>query len=127
MKIDITKAFKIIDKVWGKEYWFVNEGLYCCKFLEVYSGHFCSYHYHKKKHETFCLLEGGAIFFINGQFIEDYEKIIIDREVKHSFFALKNSILMEISTHHEDKDSFRLFESGQEFNNWHRRINVCRI
>ena len=104
----------IVPKVWGKEIWIVNEKEYCAKFLVLRKGAQCSYHYHPKKKETFYALRGEAILTLEG---EDYilntfspPRTILPKQ-KHSFLGLKDSVLLEVSTHHEDDDVIRLSNS----------------
>ena len=52
---------KTVKKVWGQEEWVVNNDKYCGKILTVKKGFRCSLHYHKKKHETFYVLEGNLL------------------------------------------------------------------
>ena len=46
------------EKVWGKEEWITNSPLYCGKILHLKKDFECSFHCHKKKTETFYILEG---------------------------------------------------------------------
>lgn len=103
-----------VDKVWGYELWLVNCPEYCSKLLFVDKDAECSYHCHKVKKETFTCLEGCAILNIDGK---EYHlvpwarsKTIFPREY-HSFKALSKTLILEVSTHHEDDDSYRLTES----------------
>jgi D-lyxose ketol-isomerase len=59
----------VVKKVWGHERWLVNEE-YCGKELHINAGHNCSFHYHRKKSETFLVAKGKPeIQFIHpGQF-----------------------------------------------------------
>ena len=106
---------KIVPKLWGRELWITNNDLYCGKILELTRAFRCSMHYHKDKTETFYLLKGlvfmevdGKEYFMGGEGkknadIED--TIYIEPGVKHRFTGLEDSRILEISTHHEDRDS----------------------
>ena len=50
------------------EYWVANEEKegYCGKFLFVFDGQTCPYHYHKMKHETFFIVKGKVKMKVNG-------------------------------------------------------------
>lgn len=57
---------KFIQKLWGHEQIIVNKK-YCGKILTVLpNGNACSIHYHKKKHETFHILEGDLFLQLFG-------------------------------------------------------------
>lgn len=51
------------------EYWVANEEKegYCGKFLFVFDGQTCPYHYHEFKHETFFVLKGKVIMNVDGK------------------------------------------------------------
>ena len=104
----------VTEKVWGREIYVVNEKEYCAKFLCLKKGAQCSYHYHPKKKETFYAIRGEAILTI-----EDKDYILnpfsppktILPEQKHSFFGLKHTVILEVSTFHSDEDVVRLAPS----------------
>lgn len=104
-----------VPKKWGKEIIIVNCPEYCGKLLCLDKGAVSSYHYHKDKKETFYCLKGQVGLNINGK---DYmlnpwsRPKTIYPEVPHSFTGISDSIVLEISTHHEDKDVIRLTESN---------------
>jgi len=103
-----------VRKVWGKEIWIVNCPEYCGKLLYLDKGAESSCHYHEKKQETFHALEGQVALTVEGK---DYMLNPFSRPKtikpgqKHSFRGLANSIIIEISTHHDDQDVVRLTES----------------
>lgn len=98
------------EKVWGSEEWIVNTPLYCGKFLYLKKGKRCSLHYHKNKDETFYVLEGEILMEAG-----DKEKVMKKGDIqhitpmtKHRFSGLKDSVIIEFSTHHEEDDSYRV-------------------
>src|SRR3989344_6588214 len=106
---------KKVKKVWGSEEWIVNNEKYCGKILNLNKGYRSSLHFHKKKHETFYILDGKIILEL-----ENISKLMKAGEVhnispgeKHRFTPLENSKLIEFSTHHEDSDTYRETESGK--------------
>lgn len=113
---------KIVDKVWGREEWLVNNELYCAKFLYLKINHRCSLHYHAKKDETFYVLEGVVyIETIKSKnmgvdkqklILQKGDSIRIARGVTHRFTGLAPSKILEVSTTHEDSDSYRFELSG---------------
>ena len=106
---------KIVDKVWGSEEWLANTNQYCGKILNLNPGFSCSYHYHKNKDETFYVLDGKVYLMIEGEEkvlnTGDSQRVLPGQ--RHKFASLRGlSKLVEISTHHEDGDSYREAESG---------------
>ncbi len=104
---------KKVDKVWGSEEWIANTDKYCGKILNLNKGFRCSLHYHKNKDETFYILEGSVLMEFDGE-----KKIMVKGDTqrimpgqKHRFTGLKNSKIIEFSTHHEDSDSYRETQS----------------
>jgi len=107
---------KLFKKVWGSEEWLVNNDNYCGKILTLNPGFQCSYHYHKKKDETFYVLEGLVYLKLEGEEIilhpSDSQRILPGQ--RHQFASLDGiSKLIEISTHHEEDDSYRESESDK--------------
>ena len=94
------------DHEWGYEIWVVNNPLYCHKFLVLENGIAGSLHYHKEKHETFRVLAGEVAITRRYRVGED---VIIPPNTLHQFRALTfPTILNEVSTHHEDSDTYRV-------------------
>ena len=111
MKIE---DFKTIEKAWGEEIILVNCLEYSSKLLILDRDAVSSYHYHPQKKETFYCIEGYALLTIEGK---EYKlapflrpKTIFPNE-KHKFRGISEAVLLEVSTHHEDTDVFRLTES----------------
>lgn len=100
---------KNVNKVWGSEEWIVNTDKYCGKLLKLNKGFRCSMHHHKNKDETFYLLSGKVLLELNDGSIVlnegESQRILPDE--KHRFTGLKDSVIIEFSTHHEDEDSYR--------------------
>lgn len=100
-----------VTKVWGKELWVVNRPEYCGKFLYLDKGAVSSYHKHVNKIETFFSLHGVAALTIEGK---DYmltpfarPKTVLPGQL-HSFTGISDTLILEISTHHEDSDIVRM-------------------
>ena len=110
----IKEQMKEVKKVWGKELIVVNCDKYCGKILYLDQGAKPSLHYHKEKQETFYCLEGQVALTIEGK---DYmlnpfsrPKTIKPGQL-HNFTGLTNAVIIEISTHHDDQDVYRLTKS----------------
>jgi len=112
------RKIKVVKKIWGREEWIVNKS-YCGKFLIFKRGYRSSLHYHKKKPESFYLLE-GKILLEYGSKRKQKKKILKKGDVHHvktgkvhRFNALENSKIIEFSLHHKDSDSHRLEFGGK--------------
>jgi len=105
---------RVVEKVWGSEHIYVNNDKYCGKVLNLYRSAHCSMHYHKKKLETFLVIEGRVLLELEGVFAEilPFQSIDIPVGAKHRFTGLEKSKIVEFSTHHEDEDSYRTNASG---------------
>jgi mannose-6-phosphate isomerase-like protein (cupin superfamily) len=108
---------KLVPKLWGHEEWLVNNDKYCAKYLILKYGYQCSLHYHKKKDETFYVLEG----LVNLEIYDDMNDRIltyplrpgdsyrIKPNLSHRFYTkTPEAKLLEVSTTHYDEDSYRL-------------------
>lgn len=104
------------DHLWGHELWIENNSKYCCKLLVLNKGFESSWHYHKRKDETFVILEGQvSLIYANGLdtpsqavVLEKGEKFRLEPGVVHTFKSLaQKSIVMEISTT-DDDDNIKL-------------------
>ena len=96
-------------KVWGTEIWMANTEKYCGKKLILMEGYRCSMHYHLKKDETF-YIDSGKVLMEVGDSVEVMEpgsSVHIGPKVKHRFSGLEKSVIIEISTHHDENDSCR--------------------
>ena len=106
---------KLVEKKWGEEQWIINEPEYCAKFLYVNKDATSSLHYHPKKKETFYCLEGHICLVVEGKkyvLVPENNPVTINPGQAHRFKGINNkSLLLEISTHHDDRDVVRLSES----------------
>jgi len=101
---------------WGTEKWIVNNEEYCGKLLCFEPLKRCSIHYHKLKRETFTLVEGAALISIGTSRDTRETEIMVPgasyevpRGVLHQIIAGSDGcVILEISTHHEDSDSYRV-------------------
>jgi len=105
---------KIVEKPWGNELWLVNTELYCSKILTLKDGVWSSegrYHYHKKKDETFFVLSGEIILDIGGteRLMRPTDTHRIYPGIRHRFKSQGvEAKVLEISTYHNDNDSYRI-------------------
>ena len=106
---------KKVNKTWGSERWLINNELYCGKILTLKKGYRCSIHYHKNKDETFYILEGKVKLELFGKTIimKKGDVFRLEPLTLHRFTGIVNSKILEISTHHEDSDSYRVINGGK--------------
>jgi mannose-6-phosphate isomerase-like protein (cupin superfamily) len=105
-----------IMKDWGKEVVITNNEKYCGKILCFHAGYSGSMHYHLKKQETWYIAEGRIILSFpdpaTGKlYSEIYEKGDVVTHTPgeaHQVYALEETQIFEVSTTHEDCDSYRI-------------------
>lgn len=104
-----------VDKTWGHEDWIWN-GRYCGKKLFINKGKECSFHCHKVKDEVM-YLERGKVLLTYGwdEDIRNASTLTLTPDMAfhippgmfHRFHGIEESLLIEFSTHHSDKDVVR--------------------
>ena len=116
-KVKSLEEIKFVSKVWGYERWFHNKDC-CLKELFIKEGSACSWHYHNLKDEVFHILSGKGVVKIsweddeNAAFLRSVSKrdsLHIPTGLRHRIIAKRNLTIFEVSTHHEDSDSIRLY------------------
>jgi len=116
-KIDINelKTYPYTPKVWGGEITLVNAE-YCAKFLLIKQGGHSSLHYHEKKHEHFIILTGDVLLEKSGRqlLLRKYDIVEVLPYERHRFTGVSNSIILEVSTHHDEADTVRIEPSWAE-------------
>ena len=113
---------RIIEKGWGKETILVNNEEYCGKILSFNKGTQFSMHMHVKKRETFYVVKGRLkveTILTEWAIKEAFEicagqVINIPRLAFHQLTALEESEIIEISTHHDDLDSYRVLPGDSQ-------------
>lgn len=93
------------------EYWIANEAElgYCGKFLVVFEGQTCPYHYHRIKHETFYVLKGRIRMRVNDEEREMKEGDVLAMlpGASHSFTGLGGpALILEVSMPSILQDNF---------------------
>lgn len=107
---------KVVEKVWGKETWLVNDE-YCGKILSLKPGYACSLHYHPVKRETFYVQFGSVTLErhlpdgIKLELLLPGDTRTIPAHTPHRFSSQTGAEIIEISTHHSDEDVVRIEES----------------
>lgn len=108
-----------VKKLWGWEYWIVNNDKYCFKVLTIDPGFQCSLHFHNIKDETFVVYQGTILLETCDAQRSVYERVLnagskqhIPPKTPHRFRALNApATVFEISTHHDDADVVRIVDS----------------
>ena len=108
----------IVPKGWGNELIIENNEMYCGKLLKFKKGCKFSMHYHMVKDETWYVEKGEFIYrWIDTETAEVkivrlYPKDIVRQKPgqPHQLEALTDGIVFEVSTQHEDSDSYRVFK-----------------
>jgi mannose-6-phosphate isomerase-like protein (cupin superfamily) len=109
---------EIVEKGWGKEIIFVNNPEYCGKVLSFNKGKKFSMHYHVNKKETWYISKGKFILnwiesakgITHSEYLNVGDVITNDRGEAHQVEALEDSDIFEVSTYHEDNDSYRIYK-----------------
>jgi mannose-6-phosphate isomerase-like protein (cupin superfamily) len=103
-------------KGWGKEIWYVNNEKYCFKRLCFNCGARFSFHMHLVKEETW-VVEKGALELeyrdlSNGtvicKMINEGDIVHVPPMNPHRLTALKESVILEVSTTHIPEDNYRI-------------------
>jgi mannose-6-phosphate isomerase-like protein (cupin superfamily) len=120
--INISKPVQEVQKGWGKEIWLVNNNKYCGKILKFNAGSKFSMHYHVNKEETFYILDGHLrLKYFDLSNAEEKNEDLYSGDIvdipqfnPHKIEAIKESTIIEISTHHEDSDSYRIAKGDSQ-------------
>ena len=107
---------EIVSKGWGAEVVIHNSKDYCGKLLKFKKGSEGSTHFHINKKESWYLVSGNLLVeLINKKNAEKViyhfyagETITIERGQVHKVIALEDSTIFEVSTFHEDSDTYRV-------------------
>lgn len=111
-----------VPKGWGEEIIIENNELYCGKLLIFKQGCKFSMHYHMIKDETWYVDKGEFIYrWINTETAEVTEVHLKPGDVvrqrpgqPHQLEALTDGTVFEVSTHHEDSDSYRVWKGDSQ-------------
>ena len=107
-----------VPKGWGEELIIENNDMYCGKLLKFKKGCKFSMHYHMIEDETWYVEEGEFIYrWIDTETAEVevnrlYPKDIVRQRPgqPHQLEAVTDGVVFEVSTHHEDSDSYRVLK-----------------
>lgn len=107
---------QVVEKGWGSELVIVNTPNYCGKILRFNTGAKFSMHFHKNKIETWYVNSGKFLLrWIDTTNADQHEKellpgesVTIDQCDPHQLVCIEAGEVFEVSTHHEDSDSYRV-------------------
>ncbi len=111
-----------VPKGWGEELIIENNEMYCGKLLIFKQGCKFSMHYHMNKDETWYVDKGEFIYrWINTENAEVNESHLKPGDIvrqrpgqPHQLEALTDGVVFEVSTHHEDSDSYRVWKGDSQ-------------
>ena len=112
----------IVPKGWGEELIIENNELYCGKLLKFKAGCKFSMHYHMVKDETWYVERGEFIYrWIDTETAKTKVVALNEGDVvrqrpgqPHQLEAISNGRVFEVSTHHEDTDSYRVIKGDTQ-------------
>ena len=111
-----------VPKGWGNELIIENNEMYCGKLLRFKGGFKFSMHYHMNKDETWYVQKGKFVYrWIDTENADMNESILRKGDVvrqrpgqPHQLMALTDGLIFEVSTHHEDSDSYRVMKGDSQ-------------
>ncbi len=114
-----------VPKGWGNELIIENNEMYCGKLLRFKSNCRFSMHYHMNKDETWYVQKGKFVYrWIDTENADMNESILRKGDVvrqrpgqPHQLMALTDGLIFEVSTHHEDSDSYRVMKGDSQNKN----------
>ena len=121
VKPEVTKGC-CVPKGWGEEIIIENNEMYCGKVLIFNQGCKFSMHYHMIKDETWYVEYGEFLYrWIDTETADINEEKLVEGDVvrqrpgqPHQLEALSNGRIFEVSTHHEDSDSYRVTKGDSQ-------------
>jgi mannose-6-phosphate isomerase-like protein (cupin superfamily) len=111
-----------IPKGWGGELIIENNEMYCGKLLIFKKGCKFSMHYHLLKDEAWYVNEGEFIYrWIDTETADVHEELLFEGHTvrqrvgqPHQLEAVTDGIIFEVSTHHDDEDSYRVWKGDSQ-------------
>ena len=121
VKPEVTQGC-CVPKGWGEEIIIENNEKYCGKILIFKQGCKFSMHYHMNKDETWWVEYGEFLYrWIDTETAEMNEVKLEEGDVvrqrpgqPHQLEAISNGRIFEVSTHHEDSDSYRVIKGDTQ-------------
>ena len=107
----------VTPKAWGEEIEIINNELYCAKILRFRPFGKFSCHFHAKKHEGWYFLHPVEVRWVDTSTATKHslmakagDCLVVNRLVPHQIYNYNDfwAEVYEVSTHHEDTDSYRI-------------------
>ncbi len=96
---------RVVEKPWGHELIWAETPHYVGKILHIKAGEALSLQYHRVKDETIMVLSGRMqlVYFVDGEppksrELGPRESFHVTPELRHSYIALEDTDLLEVST-----------------------------
>lgn len=113
--LKLASDYPVTTKAWGREVLLCNTTEYCAKLL-IFKPNSCgSLHRHKNKSETFIVMGGRPLFWTpdrgpSASVLVVGERVEVGADTWHRVWTGMEvgAIILEISTHHDDKDVERM-------------------
>lgn len=104
------------------EEWLVNNDDYCAKILRFTKGTCFSDHFHWRKMEHWYIVAGQLLLrYYDLSNADQHERIVNPGDVvgvpagnPHQLLALEDSVVWEVSTKHDELDSFRIRKGASQ-------------
>ncbi len=119
--VEVRPILRYVPKRWGSERWLANTDAYCGKFLRIEPGRGTSLHYHKNKRETFYVMKGLLRLRLGTraqrtELLLPYQAFDLPANLPHRLECAGEEpvLVLEISSHHEDADSYRVSLFGED-------------
>jgi quercetin dioxygenase-like cupin family protein len=111
-RVETDEEVRFVPKLWGWEQWIANNESYCGKVVFIKSGQHSSYHFHPIKDQVLHVQEGLIhLVFEDPETKEPTLNLVrkgmsfrIPPGMKHQFQAVRDTMMVEVSTHHSDVD-----------------------
>lgn len=113
----------IVMKKWGNEIILHNDEKYCGKLLRFFKGSRFSMHFHINKDETWYVNKGiFNLRYIDTKTADVYNEVIeegtiieVEKGTPHQLIAVTDGEIFEVSTPHDDNDSYRIEKGDSQF------------
>jgi len=112
----LMSGSKVVRKGWGFEIHIVNNEKYCLKYLVFFKDKKFSHHYHLIKQECWHCIFGKLELFLEKGEHKDWITLTPGSKMEifpgqiHQLKALKNSMIVEVSSRDFPEDSIRLIK-----------------
>ena len=111
-----------VEKGWGSELIWATNDKYCGKLMNFNKDAKFSMHFHSEKDETWYVNSGEFIYrWIDTDNAEVHEEILVQGDVvrqrpgqPHQIEAKTSGEIFEVSTHHKDSDSYRVWRGDSQ-------------